>query len=66
MRRAERGALSIFVGHGIGATIARVFGPILIVLPIFREITRVHVINAHIIPEHYVTAILPPSQPRLR
>jgi diguanylate cyclase (GGDEF)-like protein len=58
LRRAERGVLSIFLGHGIGATTARVLGPVLIVLPILREITRVHVINARIIPEHYVTAIL--------
>jgi diguanylate cyclase (GGDEF)-like protein len=58
LRRAERGVLSIFLGRGIGATTARVLAPLLIVLPIFREITRVRVINARIIPEHYVTAIL--------
>jgi diguanylate cyclase (GGDEF)-like protein len=58
LRRAERGVLSIFLGRGIGATTARFFGPLLIILPIFREIARVHVINARIIPEHYVTAIL--------
>ena len=58
LRRAERGGLSIFLGRGIGATTARVLGPLLIVLPIFREIILVHVINARIIPEHYVTAIL--------
>ena len=58
LRRAERGMLSIFLGRGIGATTARVLGPFLIALPILREITRVRVINARIIPEHYVTAIL--------
>ena len=58
LRRAERGVLSIFLGRGIGATAARYLGPILIVLPIFREIIRVHVINARIIPEHFVTAII--------
>jgi diguanylate cyclase (GGDEF)-like protein len=58
LRRAERGVLSIFLGRGIGATTARVLGPVLIVLPIFREITRAHVINARIIPEHFATAIL--------
>jgi diguanylate cyclase (GGDEF)-like protein len=58
LRRAERGVLSIFFGRGIGATAARVLGPLFIVLPIFREITRVHVINARIIPEQFVTAIL--------
>jgi diguanylate cyclase (GGDEF)-like protein len=58
LRRAERGVFSIFLGRGIGATTARVIGPLLIVLPIFREITRVRVINARIFPEHYATAIL--------
>lgn len=58
LRRAERGIFSIFLGRGIGATTARVFGPLLIVLPILREIARMRVVNAHIIPEHYVTAIL--------
>jgi diguanylate cyclase (GGDEF)-like protein len=58
LRRAERGVLSIFLGRGIGATIARVLGPFLIALPIFREVARVHVVNAHIIPERFVTAIL--------
>jgi diguanylate cyclase (GGDEF)-like protein len=58
LRRAERGILSIFLGRGIGATTARVLGPLLIALPILREITRVHVIAARIIPEHYATAIL--------
>jgi diguanylate cyclase (GGDEF)-like protein len=58
LRRAERGVLFIFLGRGIGATTARVVGPLLIVLPIFREITRVHVIYARIFPEHHVTAIL--------
>lgn len=58
MRRAEQGVLSIFLGHGIGATTARIFGPFLIVLPILREIARVHVIHSRIIPEHFATAIL--------
>ena len=58
LRRAERGVLSIFLGRGIGATTARVLCPFLIALPIFREIMRVHVTNARIIPEHFVTSIL--------
>lgn len=58
LRRAERGVLSIFLGRGIGATTARVLGPVLIALPILREITRVHVMNAHVLPEHFATAIL--------
>ncbi|MGD0730693.1 MAG: GGDEF domain-containing protein [Terracidiphilus sp.] len=58
LRRAERGILSIFLGRGIGAATARILGPILILLPIFREVFRARIINAHIISEHYVTAIL--------
>jgi len=58
LRRAERGVLSIFLGRGIGATTARVLCPFLIALPIFREIMRVRVTNARIIPEHFVTSIL--------
>lgn len=58
LRRAERGVLSIFLGHGIGATTARILGPFLLVLPILREITRARMIHTHLIPEHYATAIL--------
>jgi diguanylate cyclase (GGDEF)-like protein len=58
LRRAERGVLSIFLGHGMGATFARVIAPILVLLPILREIGRVRMINAHLIPEHYAAAIL--------
>jgi diguanylate cyclase (GGDEF)-like protein len=58
LRRAERGIFSIFLGRGIGATTARVLGPVLIVLPILREIGRAQMINSDLIPEHYVTAIL--------
>jgi diguanylate cyclase (GGDEF)-like protein len=58
MRRAERGVLSIFLGRGIGATTARILGPILLVLPILREIARARMIHSSLIPEHYATAIL--------
>ena len=58
LRRAERGLLSIFLGHGIAATTARLLAPILIGLPILREITRAHMIHNRLIPEHYATAIL--------
>jgi diguanylate cyclase (GGDEF)-like protein len=58
LRRAERGVLSIFLGRGIGATTARLLAPILIVLPILREIMRANMINIRLIPEHYATAIL--------
>ena len=58
LRRAERGALSIFLGHGIGATAARVLAPVLIALPILREIGRARVIRAQVIPEHYATTLL--------
>jgi diguanylate cyclase (GGDEF)-like protein len=58
LRRAERGLLSIFLGHGIGATTARVLAPVLILLPILREIVRARVQFADLLPEHFATAIL--------
>jgi diguanylate cyclase (GGDEF)-like protein len=57
-RRAEKGIFSIFLGRGIGSRIARILGPIILLLPILREFTRQHVIRSQIFPEHYATAIL--------
>ena len=58
LRRAERGVLSIFLGRGIAATTARIVGPIILFVPAIREISRARMINSHLIPEHYATAIL--------
>ncbi|HUN84284.1 MAG TPA: GGDEF domain-containing protein [Terracidiphilus sp.] len=58
LRRMECGAFSLFLGHGIGSRISRVLAPILIALPPLREAMRVRVMNAHLIPLPYATAIL--------
>lgn len=58
LRRAENGILSIFLSHGIAATTARIIAPMLLLLPIFREIGRAHIMARGLIPEHYATALL--------
>ncbi|MGA9667904.1 MAG: GGDEF domain-containing protein [Terracidiphilus sp.] len=57
LRRAEHGVFVIFLGRGIGSTIARILLPILLVLPFLRELGRARMLHAHVIPEHYVTSI---------
>jgi diguanylate cyclase (GGDEF)-like protein len=58
LRRSEIGIFSIFLGRGIGSRIARVLGPILLILPFLREIGRQRLVHAQMLPEHYATAIL--------
>jgi diguanylate cyclase (GGDEF)-like protein len=58
LRRAEVGIFSIFLGHGIGSRIARILGPIILVLPFLREFARQRMVRSQIFPEHYATAIL--------
>ena len=58
LRRAEAGIFSIFLGRGIGSRIARVLGPIILVLPFIREFARQRMVLFQILPEHYATAIL--------
>jgi diguanylate cyclase (GGDEF)-like protein len=58
LRRAEKGVFSIFLGRGIGSRIARVLGPVILVLPFLREIARQRMVRSQILPEHYATAIL--------
>jgi len=57
-RRAEYGVFSILVGTGNGSRIARVLTPILLALPFLREIGRVRLLNNHLLPPHYASAIL--------
>jgi len=56
--RSEAGVFSIFLGRGIGSRIARVLGPILLVLPFLREIGRARIDQSQFLPEHYSSAIL--------
>jgi diguanylate cyclase (GGDEF)-like protein len=58
LRRAETGVFAIFLGRGIGSRIARVLGPVILVLPFLREFARQRMLRSHIFPEHYATAIL--------
>jgi len=58
LRRAECGILSVFLGHGISGRIARGLAPFLLVIPFFREAGRARLIDAHVLPVPYTTAIL--------
>lgn len=58
LRRAECGIFSIFLGSGIGSRIARFLTPILLVLPLLREVGRARMVDSQLIPVHYATAIL--------
>lgn len=58
LRQAEHGIFSIFLGPGIGSKIARILSPILIALPFLREAGRARLVNSHLIPASYATAIL--------
>jgi diguanylate cyclase (GGDEF)-like protein len=58
LRRAERGAFSIFLGSGIGGKIARSLTPVLLILPFLREAGRARLVSAQLLPSPYLTAIL--------
>jgi diguanylate cyclase (GGDEF)-like protein len=57
-RRAEYGRFSIFLGRGLGGRIARRILPIVLVLPLSRELMRTRLIRNHVFPEHYAAALL--------
>jgi diguanylate cyclase (GGDEF)-like protein len=57
-RRVEYGRWSIFVGRGIGSRIARGILPIVLVLPMARELMRARMMRTHVFPEHYAGATL--------
>lgn len=57
-RRAEHGVFAIFLRRGIAGATARTLSPILLVLPILREVARARLIQRNVIPPHYVTALL--------
>jgi diguanylate cyclase (GGDEF)-like protein len=58
LRRAEKGAFCIFLGSGMGGRIARTLTPILLLMPLLRETGRARLIEAHLFPRPYSTAIL--------
>lgn len=57
-RRAEHGVFSILLGSGVASRVARVFTPLLVVLPFVREMGRAEFVGSGKIPPHYTTAIL--------
>lgn len=57
-RRSEHGIFSLFLAYGMGSRIARWLTPLLLALPILREVGRARLLNAQLIPEHYATAVL--------
>jgi diguanylate cyclase (GGDEF)-like protein len=58
LRRTENSFFSIFFSSGIGGKTARGLAPILLLLPFLREIGRARMMQTHLIPEHYASAIL--------
>lgn len=58
LRCAEQGVFSILLGSGIGSRIARLFSPLVLVLPFLREVGRAHLIQANRLPQNYATGIM--------
>jgi len=58
LRRAEQGFLRILWGFGTGSRIARVGAPILLLLPLVREILRAHLLKGGLIPPQYAGTVL--------
>ena len=56
--RAENGVFSIFLRRGISGRIARILGPLMLVLPFLREVLRAQIINSGRMPPHYAAPIL--------
>jgi diguanylate cyclase (GGDEF)-like protein len=57
-RRVEFGRWSIFAGRGIGSRMARGILPIVLLLPMARELMRARMTRTHVFPDHYAAAIL--------
>jgi len=57
-RSARQGVFSILLGSGIGSRIARMFSPILLVMPFLREAGRANLMSVHRLPAVFATAIL--------
>jgi diguanylate cyclase (GGDEF)-like protein len=57
-RRSERGFLSVMLGYGTGSRVVRMLAPVMVLLPLLREIARADLLKARIFPAHYAGAIL--------
>ncbi len=58
IRRAERGIFSILWGYGSGSHIARILAPIVLILPLGRELMRARLLKAGLFPARYAGAVL--------
>jgi len=58
LRRAESGIFSFLLAGGIEGQVSRLIAPLLLALPIIREIGRARLLDAHLVPARYATAIL--------
>jgi diguanylate cyclase (GGDEF)-like protein len=61
LRRAEHGAFSLLLSGGIDGQFARILTPILVSLPIIREMGRARMLDSHMVPPRFATAILSSS-----
>lgn len=61
LRRSEFGIFSFLLADGIDGRVARLLAPILLTLPIIREFGRSRLLDSHLVPAHYATAILSSS-----
>jgi diguanylate cyclase (GGDEF)-like protein len=61
LRRTENGILSIFTGSGNGGKLARLLGPVLLIMPFLRECTRARIIGTNTMPPPYITALMASS-----
>lgn len=57
-QRANYGVFFILLGRGMGSKAARMFSPLLLLLPYLREAGRARFIDSGHMPPHYTTAIL--------
>jgi diguanylate cyclase (GGDEF)-like protein len=58
LRRTEGGPLSLLWGYGTGSRIARFLVPVVVLLPMLREIARIHLLKSGWIPAPYAAAFL--------
>jgi diguanylate cyclase (GGDEF)-like protein len=58
IRRAEHGVFAVFLGGGIAGQIARILAPFLLFMPFLRELGRARLLDAHLVPTRYATALL--------
>jgi hypothetical protein len=56
-RRAENGIFTILLGAGLGSKIARLFFPVIVLLPFVREIARARAIQAGLLRSGYASAV---------